>query len=333
MRSINRKTRGSTRVTASAANRSVAAATLGNSANRSFSTRLYARHRVCFPQLCSCPNLVPKRDTMRVKNKPLQALTAADLMNPNVIRLPEETPLRDAAHLLLRNQISGAPVVDGLGKCVGVFSAIDFLRLSEIRADATRPTSPPLPITCSFQAKHRTFDGKEVTLCTLPPGVCPIQVQQEEPGGEKLIVCSQPHCVLADWQVVELEKLPTDEVRRFMTPDPVTARPATAIHVLARMMIDAHIHRVIVVDEKRKPIGIVSSTNLLSALSYSNGGTSKARSSARVGRGGRLPTRSKTRPSDQEKGDGRENNPKHHQSRRGEHRRSRHPKRKAPGHC
>jgi CBS domain-containing protein len=209
---------------------------------------------------------------MRAKSKLLQALTAADLMKPDVVRLLEEMPLRDAARLLLRNQIGGAPVVDAQGKCVGVFSAIDFLRLSEMRADATRPTAPPLPITCSFQTKHRTSDGREVTLCTLPPGVCPIQVKQEGPGGEKLIVCSQPHCVLVDWQVVDVEKLPTDEVRRFMTPDPVTAQPATSIRVLARMMIDAHIHRIIVVNEERRPIGVVSSTDVLAALAYSDGG-------------------------------------------------------------
>jgi CBS domain-containing protein len=205
---------------------------------------------------------------MRATSKPLQALTAANLMNPEVVRLPGEMPLRDAARLLLRNQIGGAPVVDAQGKCIGVFSAIDFLRLAEARVDATRPTSPALPITCSFQAKRTTADGREVTLCTLPPGVCPIQVKQEEPGGDKLIVCSQPHCVLVDWQVTNVEKLPTDEVRRFMTADPVTARPATPISVLARMMIDAHIHRVIVVDEARRPIGVVSSTDLLATLAY-----------------------------------------------------------------
>jgi len=202
-------------------------------------------------------------------DKPTQTLTARDLMSPQVIRLPETMPLRDAARLLLKNQIGGAPVVNSLGQCVGVFSAIDFLRLAELRANAAKPTSPRLPITCSFQVKHTTSDGKEVTRCTLPPGVCPIQVIQEEPGGEELIICSQPHCVLVDWQMVELEKLPMDEVRRFMTPDPVTTQPGTLIHVLARMMIDAHIHRIIVVDEGRKPIGIVSSTDLLATLAYS----------------------------------------------------------------
>lgn len=208
---------------------------------------------------------------MHAKSKPLFVLTAGDLMNPDVVRLPEEMRLRDAARLLLRNQTSGAPVVDAQGKCVGVFSAMDFLRLSEVRADATRPTAPPLPSTCSFQTKHRTSDGKEVTLCMLPPGVCPIQVKQEGPGGEKLIVCSQPHCVLVDWQVVDVEKLPTDAVRQFMTPDPVTAQPATSVRVLARMMIDAHIHRVIVVDEARRPIGVVSTMDVLAALADSDG--------------------------------------------------------------
>jgi CBS domain-containing protein len=37
------------------------------------------------------------------------------------------------------------------------------------------------------------------------------------------------------------------------------------------MMIDAHIHRVIVVDEEERPIGIVSNTDVLAALAYSGG--------------------------------------------------------------
>ena len=37
------------------------------------------------------------------------------------------------------------------------------------------------------------------------------------------------------------------------------------------MMIDAHIHRVIVVDEDRIPVGVVSSTDILAALAYAEG--------------------------------------------------------------
>jgi DNA-binding protein Fis len=96
---------------------------------------------------------------MRVASTPLLTLTAADLMTRAVVRLPEEMPLRDAARLLLQNQIGGAPVVDAQGRCVGVLSAIDFLRLAEKRGDVTKPASPPLPVTCCFQEKHRRPDG------------------------------------------------------------------------------------------------------------------------------------------------------------------------------
>jgi CBS-domain-containing membrane protein len=67
---------------------------------------------------------------------------------------------------------------------------------------------------------------------------------------------------------VDLEKLPADEVRSFMTADPVTVRSSIPIRALARMMIDGHIHRIIVVDEERRPIGIVASTDLLAAVAY-----------------------------------------------------------------
>jgi len=210
------------------------------------------------------------RYAMRTTTKPLLALTASDLMNTDVVHLPEAMPLREVARLLLRNQIGGAPVVDARGKCVGVFSSMDLLRLSEMRADASRPSVPALPVTCSFQTKHRTPEGRVVTHCTLPPGVCPIQVKQTQPDGETAIVCTQPNCVLVDWQVVNVEKLPTDQVCQFMTADPVMVPPSTPIRVLARMMTDAHIHRVIVVDEERIPIGIVSSIDLLAALAYAD---------------------------------------------------------------
>ena len=62
------------------------------------------------------------------------------------------------------------------------------------------------------------------------------------------------------------DKLPTHAVRHFMTTDPVTARPATPVGTLARTMLDAHIHRVIVVYEERRPVGVVSTTDLPDAL-------------------------------------------------------------------
>src|SRR5262249_32315515 len=159
------------------------------------------------------------------------------LMSHDIVSLPVNMPLREAAQLLINNQISGAPVVNAQGRCVGVLSAFDFLRLAKRRSGA-QSSAPPLPITCSFQTTHRTTDGRDVLLCTLAGGACPAQSRQVGPDCEAMLVCSEPHSVLADWQVVELETLPADAVRQFMTPDPVTVAADTSIRALARMMID-----------------------------------------------------------------------------------------------
>jgi CBS domain-containing protein len=193
-------------------------------------------------------------------------------MSQDLVLLPDDMPLREAAQQLMRNQVSGAPVVDAVGKCVGVLSAFDFLRMPGMAKELGGPDSPPLPLTCSYQSEVHGPDGETETGCTLPRGVCPVQVVHKGPHGEETIICSQPHSVLADWQVVNVEELPTGEVRRYMTADPVTVRPATTIRTLARMMIDAHIHRIIVVDKDHVPIGIVSATDILSALAYSDAG-------------------------------------------------------------
>jgi CBS domain-containing protein len=68
-----------------------------------------------------------------------------------------------------------------------------------------------------------------------------------------------------------------EAVSRHMTADPVMASPATPITRLARMMIDAHIHRVVVVDEGRRPLGMVSSTDVLAAVNYEGNRTQDTR--------------------------------------------------------
>jgi CBS-domain-containing membrane protein len=147
--------------------------------------------------------------------KPLETLTAMDLMSPEVIKIARWTSLRTAARMLRQAQISGAPVVDEYGRCVGVLSATDFMRWVEKESHAQ---AAPSPSPC------------------------------------------------AEWQVGDLEAVPTDEVGVHMTPDPVMMAPEASIGELARAMLNAHIHRVIIVNEDRRPIGIVTSTDLLAAL-------------------------------------------------------------------
>jgi len=83
-------------------------------------------------------------------------------------------------------------------------------------------------------------------------------------------------CVCSDWEVVEHEwdTLPAESVRWYMTGNPVLVRPDTWIGDLARVMVDAQIHRLIVAGVDGRPTGIVSSTDVLAALARAGSGSS-----------------------------------------------------------
>lgn len=156
---------------------------------------------------------------MTISMKPLLAWTARDLMSRHLLMVPQEMSIQGAARMLSRAQVTGAPVIDEDGRCVGVVSATDFLHLAE---------NDQLPCRHHSNCAHSS-----------------------------------------DWEmdahVEGAEEAPT--VRDVMTLDPVMVTEKTPIAELARMMLDAHIHRVIVADEHQHPIGIVSTTDILAALS------------------------------------------------------------------
>jgi CBS domain-containing protein len=55
-------------------------------------------------------------------------------------------------------------------------------------------------------------------------------------------------------------------VQDFMTEDPVTVRLQTPAGQIARLMVEQHIHRVVVTDEERFPLGIITTMDLLRAF-------------------------------------------------------------------
>jgi len=149
--------------------------------------------------------------------KPLFELTAADLMSAPLVVVPEDMSLKAAAHRLAQASVTGAPVVNREGRCVGVLSATDFVHWMD-----------------------------------------------RQQGGP--VACAVSPAFWAAWQIVEATGLPDAVVFDYMTRDPVTAFASATLGELARKMIDVHIHRVIVVDKTGKPIGIVSSTDVLAAV-------------------------------------------------------------------
>ncbi|NOZ39003.1 MAG: CBS domain-containing protein [Planctomycetes bacterium] len=58
----------------------------------------------------------------------LQQIRVADIMSREVVTISANADMSKAARLLFEHRISGAPVVDERGKCVGVLSLFDFAR-------------------------------------------------------------------------------------------------------------------------------------------------------------------------------------------------------------
>jgi CBS domain-containing protein len=83
--------------------------------------------------------------------------------------------------------------------------------------------------------------------------------------------CREPHCVCTEWQAVEMETLPAEDVRHYMTSGPVTVAPEATICEVAKAMLDAGVQRVIVLDPDRRPVGVVSTTDLIAALVAGDG--------------------------------------------------------------
>jgi hypothetical protein len=105
----------------------------------------------------------PWRRIMLTTISPITDLKAEDLMSRDVISMPQQMSLRAAATMLNQARISGAPVVDNHGRCIGVLSLRDLVR--------------------------RLDQGDQAA---------------KQPARSS-------SCVCADWQVVNLENVPTGQ--------------------------------------------------------------------------------------------------------------------------
>ena len=184
---------------------------------------------------------------MTATAKLLFDLTAADLMSGVAVVLREWQPLRQAAEELFQFGVSGAPVVDATGRCVGVLSVSDLARWA-VRRDGPAPTGPR-----PDRETDRADRGVEAA-----PG--------PPPGGRAAQAGLDPTGVCLEWQMVGPAAPPAEDVRNSMTAAPVTVGPDTPIREIARRMLDAGVRRVIVTDPAGRPVGVVSTTDLVAAV-------------------------------------------------------------------
>jgi CBS domain-containing protein len=101
---------------------------------------------------------IMKTATMQATTKKLLALTAGDLMTTPVMTIPQETSLREAARLLSGCHISGAPVVDADGRCLGVLSSSDFVTWA---GDGGETSGGERSVTCFLAPWGELIDVEE----------------------------------------------------------------------------------------------------------------------------------------------------------------------------
>jgi CBS domain-containing protein len=148
-------------------------------------------------------------------------------MTKAVAALRVSDRLTDAITLLLREQTSGAPVVNDGGVCVGVFSATDVLNFHNRAGQLSAPKRRACFDTWNAGADWWRDFGRV----------------SEQIGPQ-------------------LHK----SVAEFMTQDVVSVTEETPLATIIQYMVDAHVHRVLVLDSSRRLKGIVTTMDVLAAV-------------------------------------------------------------------
>jgi CBS domain-containing protein len=117
-------------------------------------------------------------------NRLTQAVKAADIMNPDVVHVKPETPLKEVAEIMGRHSISGVPVVDEGRKVVGVISEKDFLSRMGMQ-------------------KNITFMGV-VAKCLLGDGCMAVDIRGKSAGD---IMTAPAITVYEDASIMEIDSL------------------------------------------------------------------------------------------------------------------------------
>ena len=167
-------------------------------------------------------------------------LKVKDIMQREVLAVAPELTLREMVEILTRHKVSGAPVVAG-DKVVGVTSAMDILEFQEDTASAGGGgvSSPP-----------RKFEGGA-------------------PASEFFSEMWEPSEIDALDQMTE-DSVAWDRLSEYTVADVMTrdilSRPSdTTIRDAARYMLDASVHRLLVIDAGRLE-GIVTTTDIVRAV-------------------------------------------------------------------
>lgn len=150
---------------------------------------------------------------------PTATLTAADLMEQHVVTIDPQDTLHEALDLLVDNHLTGLPVVDAMGRCIGVISMSDILTYEQETGHSAAEDEP---------LSHRYFNTDQ---------------QRWEAVG---------------FASIALNEGGTTTVQEVMTGDLISVRPETPAAETAEAMLANDVHRILVLDEAQHLRGIIA---------------------------------------------------------------------------
>lgn len=153
----------------------------------------------------------------------MRPITAADVMNPEVLTVPDDMAVEELASFLVQHEISGAPVADAAGHLVGVVSVTDIAFAASEGAEREGPRRG----TGFFADAWEDLSPGELDRYHFADGGLTVR----------------------DIMTAAVHSVPED----------------TPVSELAEIMVDAHVHRLLVT-RGEKVVGIVSTSDLLGLL-------------------------------------------------------------------
>ncbi|HET7012125.1 MAG TPA: CBS domain-containing protein [Anaerolineales bacterium] len=188
-----------------------------------------------------------------------------ELMHPDLITCPRDTPLGQVAKLLMQHRVHALVVTEADGRAVGLISDFDLLAGEWLSTDRE-----------SLETMRRMTAGElmSVPLNTIDAGSPASEAAQRmrREGFHRLIVTQdgQPRGVLSISDLVAYlatqEPASRQTVADVMSHAILVCRKETPVREVARTMTEARYRSVLVLEADGRPQGVVSGWDLLSCL-------------------------------------------------------------------
>ncbi|MCM2251557.1 MAG: CBS domain-containing protein [Ramlibacter sp.] len=198
--------------------------------------------------------IITERDIVRAlhDNGKLKSLSCVDLMHAPVITVGAKTRCLDAYHLMASRGIRHLAVTDGQGHVLGIASEGDVMRHFGIE----------------YYTNFKEVGGVMSTdFCMLPPSatVAEALAQMLEKNQSCVIVTDSlghPAGVLTERDVVRLSNEEAHPERltlkKVMKGPVITVRPRKRLHAAVKSMEEAHIRRLVVVNDVGAVCGLLT---------------------------------------------------------------------------